>query len=379
MKKIYIETFGKMHTQTKLVASHKFQGYIFAVQKDVAGKGFASSLKKTAISRIFYRHLKNIYLNSSYCSKNIPEDADLIITGRPRDIQKPYILEILDNITGMAGYDYDLFTKNLKRITTLLSSDYCKKIIIVNETSFGLMRKYFPAHILKKTVLIRAAVKKQNFSRDYGRRNIQVLFLGSITNPEDFYSKGGLEALESYKRISEEFDNINMVFRCKVPEEIKERYVGVKNLTFLDNFLSEKELSDLMKSSDISLLPGHHYSLMATLESMSYGLPIIALDTWAVKDYLKKDYAIILKPSKKIKSYCSKYYPDNIRLKSFIKETKEIDEEIINGICAALRKLILNPSLRKKLGTRAKKTAETKFSLNLKVKKLKQVFDEALA
>ena len=316
--------------------------------------------------------------DSAYSSE-LPKDADLVFSERPLDINFPYIIEILDHPACLGGYDYNLFIKNKKDIEKKLLSKYCRKIIIVNESSVKFIEKHFAGEILKKCTLIRAAVKEQNFKKKYDKKDIQIVFIGSLANPDDFYIKGGLEALESFKQISSEFDNVSMLVRCKVPEDIRKKYFNIPNLRIIEQKLSDEELTNLMKDSDICLNPGHVYPLMATLESMSYGIPIIMLDTWGVMDYLTNNFnSILIKPSTKITEYKAKDYPLNIRSKEFISEIKEIDERVIRDICSALRKLITNQKLRERLGKNGRKTIKLKFSLEKRNKQLKKVFDEAI-
>ena len=239
------------------------------------------------------------------------------------------------------------------------------------------MKKYFGKDVMNKTVLIRAAVEKQHMKRDYGRKKLQLLFMGSIANPDDFIVKGGLEALECFRKISEDFSNVSFVVRCMVPEEIKQRYKDVINLRFANEKLDYGKIKKLYLDTDILVNPAHIYPLMTTLEALSFGIPIIMLDTYGVRDYLDNGKnSILVEPSDKITSYEDKAYPANIRSDKFISEIKNMDEKVVDRLYWAVKKLTENQKLREKLGKNGKKTAETKFSMELRNKKLKKVFDE---
>ena len=386
MKKICLSHYNfSIHSFTKLMIENPPKGYIFLFPPSTRlKKGFRKFILNSGILKFIYKTIIKKFFNTfslyqNIYSSNPPIECDLLYSPIPLIINKKYILEILDHPAAMTGYDYNVFIKSIADIEKKLLSSYCKKIIVVNESSYQLMKKYFGPKVIKKTQLIRAGILKQTYKKNYNKNKLQILFIGSLTNPNDFYIKGGLEALESFKRISDKFDNVNMIMKCKVPKNIKKRYFSIKNLEILEDTIPSDKWVNIMKNSDILLQPGHVYPLMATLESMSYSIPIIMLDTWGVRDYLENNKnSILIKPSSKITEYNSKEYPLNIRSKKFISQIKNIDERVINNICSVLEKMINNPRLRERLGKTGKKIAETKFSFERRNKILKRIFDEAI-
>ncbi|HRZ85781.1 MAG TPA: glycosyltransferase family 4 protein [Candidatus Paceibacterota bacterium] len=385
MKKIFFaHQFPSMHSQTKLMVANPPEGYIFILKKENFKQKFYNFIIKLKIVKLFYKKLIKQKINTlkaiDYLSSvKIPKEADLVFSTIPLDINQNYIIEILDNPTSMAGYDYNLFNQKLGEIKNKLSSHFCKSIIIVNESSLKIMKKYFSDDkiIMNKIKLIRAAVKipEINNKKEYSDK-IKIIFIGSMANPDDFYTKGGLEAIESFIKASKKINNIYFTLRCKIPEEIKVKYSSIERLNFVEEELPKEDFENLIFNSDIFLCPGHSYSLMALLEPMSYGIPIIALDTYAVRDYITNKNAIIIKPSNKIKGYFSPEYPSNMRSKEFIEDIKNIDERVIKDISDAIIKLSKNNKLRIKMGQEGLKLAKTKFSIELKNKKLKEVFDQ---
>jgi glycosyltransferase involved in cell wall biosynthesis len=203
--------------------------------------------------------------------------------------------------------------------------------------------------------------------------------MGSFANPDDFMLKGGLEAFEVFKRLSEKFNNLNFVVSCKTPEFVKEKYKDLKNIMFIEKKISKEQLTQLWVDTDIMLNPGHVYVLMSTLEAMSYGVPIVFLDTYAVRDYIQnKVNGILVKPSDKILGYKEAAYPTNARSKKFMSEVQQLDEDVIERLCLAVEKLIKSSKLRKEFGLAGKKLAETKFSILDRNRKLNKIFEEAI-
>ncbi len=375
----------RMHSSLKVMINNPPKGYEFVLAENKAKIGFLSFALNSKILRFIYRNIvKKLFdpvdIYEKVYSTKIPENVDLVFsTGAALNINKPWIVEILDSPYSLAGYDYNLFIKNKDEIESKLLSPFCKRIIVVNEASYDLMKKHFSKEVMNKAKLVRAAVELPKIKKKIKKKNMQIIFIGSIANPDDFLIKGGLEALETFKRISQEFDNVNLVVRCKIPEDIKMKYKNVKNISFVDYPLSSEHFNKLFSDSDIMLNPGCIYVLMSTLEAMSYGIPIIFLDTYSVRDYIINGVTgILIKPSENIKGYKSPAYPSNIRSKEFISEINNLDDRVIDDLYFAVKKLIINSKLRHRLGKNGRKLVSTKFSIKIRNKKLKKIFDEAL-
>ena len=372
-----------MHASTKLMIENLPVGYQAASLNNKSKTNLLNLIYNSKFIKFFYKKLvrkivKVTDVFQKFDIKKVPKNIDLIYSSIPLDIKFPYILEILDHPAAMVGYDYQFFVKNKKNLEKKLLSFFCKKIIVVNESSYKLMKQYFSEKVINKTILVGAAAKEQKFKKNYNKKKINILFIGSLANPDDFYIKGGLETLEVFKKLSKEYLNIKLIMKCKLPKCMKEKY-SMKNIFFIEEPISNEEITKLYLDSDILLMPGHTYFLMAFLESMSFGLPIMALDTWSVRDYLiNGKNALLIRPSDKIKSYNSEEYPLNIRSKEFIKEIKNIDKRVISDICDALRKLIKDPKLRERLGKEGRRISKDKFSIEKRNKELKKIFDEAL-
>ena len=292
----------------------------------------------------------------------------------------PYVIEILDNPFSIAGYKYEFFKRHKDEIKRQLSSPFCKKIICTHNPCLNYMKNNFHKEISEKCILVRTGVKEQPlYLRPKKDKSVvKLLFVGSITNSQDFYSKGGLETVELFENICQR-RNVNLTIRCKIPHEIADRIIKNKKITLIEKEISRDELQKLYLDSDIFLLPGHHFHLMAMLEAMSYGLPIIALDTYAFSDYVINNYnGFLIKKSQRIKGYTDKSYPCNIRSKEFLAEIKNVDRRVIDNLCNKVILLIDNKSLRERYGKNSRKLISTRFSIKLRNTKLKYIFDEAL-
>ncbi len=117
---------------------------------------------------------------------------------------------------------------------------------------------------------------------------------------------------------------------------------------------------------------------MAVLEAMNFSLPILGIDTYAVKDYVQNGKnGIIAKKSEKNKLYESREYPTNTKSEEFMRIIKEYDPNLIERLEKALLKLVKNKKLRERLGRNGKETIKKKFSIEIQREKLRRVFDES--
>lgn len=214
----------------------------------------------------------------------------------------------------------------------------------------------------------------EKYEKTYNDK-IRILFLGSINNPNSFLYKGGLFALFAFKELSKRFD-IELIIRSEVPVSIKKhinkRY---KNVQIIDKIVPKDELEKIFQSTDISLLPSHNYPLMAMLESMSYGIPVVTVDGWANSEFIEHGkWGFVTKPSKFVR------VDDPVgKIPNYIQKVRKIDLDTVREIVRYTSELIESDSLRRKFGVNARKEIEKgKFSINKRNEKLRKIYEEAL-
>lgn len=382
--KIQIYPFiGNLHSSNQTLISNPPEGYNFIGRDETKKKAVMNMAKSSKILRAFYHQFVRLakttalldYLNSS---DRMPEAALIYSINTIYKGDSPWVLEILDNTPdGLTGYNHELFLKSLKRIEMELAKDNCRKIICSNKSSFRLMKKFFSEEVTKKLILIERPYFIGQPETGRKHKNLTLLFIGSLINPEDFYAKGGLETLIVFERISQKYP-CKLVLKCKIPEELKERVANNKNITLIEDKISANRISNLYLSSDIFLMPAHAV-MGAIMEAMAYGLPIVCLDTFAIEDYVKNNFSgFVVKKSAKIKEYMEESYPTNLRADGFIEKIKNLDEKVIERLCSAVESLIKNPRLRKRIGKNARKIMKKYYSIDNRNRLLKKVFDEIL-
>lgn len=376
-----------LHTGQRSLLSSPPEGYTFAWR-------LRKSKFKNLIRRIF-KDDRGIYLREERKGDN---EFDLIWSDRIYNGKQKWILEIFDNPFAITGYRYDIFIREYINIAAALEKENCKAIVCTHETAFDFMCKRFPK-VRHKIELIRPAIQMPQEIEEH-RNPQRILFVGSTNNPNDFYIKGGLEVLKTFESLVNEIGtDAELVIRCKVPDEMRKHIAYLKQreiptkINLREEPMSYKELLKLYQSSAILFMPSHAYCLVAWLEAMALGLPIVALDTYAVKDYIIDGYnGFVVPKSTEILGYSHPSYPANIRDKDFFTDLRSkdslrhpkfagnyIDEKVIFDLKAMLLTLLRYPKVRDKMGDYGRKIFQEKFGIEVRNKKLKEVLDAACA
>jgi len=382
--KVYYPQLG-IHTYVQALINNPPTGYEFVTTESPGKKKFISSVKKSPFAVWTYtkivKKVFNVFglINKIYSSPS-PENTKLVFsTGPLIQEQKPWVLKILDTPFSLGGNDYKVFLKNKDKIEERLLSPYCKKIIVHTKRCFDHMNKYFSKELMKKVDLLIPAIPGNPIKRNpRSKDGLTFLFLGSINNPDEFLMKGGLEALESFKMIYSKYPNTKLIMRCKVPESIKNKYSSIQGIEFVEQKVPFEELQAIYLKSDALLMPGYGYFIMAFLEAFQYGLPIISLDTYGVDEFVKQSKTgFYVKPSPKVPTEVEEY-PANVRSNKFAQSIMDVDNKVITALSDKMTKLIEDRQLLENMSRICQEEFSKKYSYNLKVAKLKKIFDEAL-
>jgi glycosyltransferase involved in cell wall biosynthesis len=298
-----------------------------------------NSRLSTRIRQLKYLATQDIGQLFGYDS--LSNKADMLYSNGPIYCGKEnWVLDIMDSPLGMVGYNWDIFQKNKDAIGSILEADNCKKIIARCEDSINIMKKYFSSKVIDKISLEKVELPKKEYVKEK-KPFIQVLFIGSINNPQEFYRKVSLPAIEAINRLAEHY-HIKAVIRCEIPNEVFNNIKDNPNLVILKDRISDDELDKLYKQSDVLVTSSPVMPYMATLEAKSYGIPVISYDTFGIRGYITdKINGFIIKPSSKVQKFFNdEKYPYNDRDKEFIEGLNKLDDKVIRDICASIKTLM---------------------------------------
>lgn len=318
-------------------------------------------------------------------------DADLIhICDTFAPMDRPWVMD-LELASSLTGYDTKALRLSRKQIEKAFSSEKCKKIIPWTNAGRITLENFLDTSKFRNKIevvypSIHPISKNQKYKMAEKRNKIRLLFVGSVNNPQDFVWKGGEYAIKCFEILSRKYD-VELVIRCKVPNDIKKKYHGLENLIFLEDTLPKDELYSLYAESNIALLPGHVYPLMATLESMAFGLPIVTIDGFANSEFVKhEETGFLVGPSEHIPKVVydpCEMTPATATEKSihqiFFREAGGVDPRVVNDLTKYCAILIEDESLRKKMGRRAKRRVEEgNLSMKVRNQKLKRIYEAAI-
>lgn len=275
----------KLHTiygsTVKLFNSNFDVKYNPEVQKY---SNFVSKLSRNKLLKTMYQNYvrRFVTLNDVMKPDNKLSDEDVDIIFASNNIppgNSPYVLD-LEIVTALAGYNYRRLNKKL--IKKALEHKRCRAIICWNQASKDSLLCFVKSSKIERKIhIIPFAIDPFPSKKKVGRVT-RFLFVSSVNNPYDFEQKGGIIALEAYKKILEKNPNVEFVIRSNIPKWVKKKYSSLKGLKFVTNFLSDKEMEDLFISSDILLEPIPGISLV--LECMKYSIPGVIFDFWCLPE-----------------------------------------------------------------------------------------------
>lgn len=303
--------------------------------------------------------------------------SDLIHSNRGILIlnKKPWVIDIdyVGYFFGKNLYNKKILEKSwLKSIVSkFLLSKYCKKIICwSNAAKFSIINVFKSEEIEKKTEVVYPAIPSIEKPKKLKNDKIKLLYVSSS------FFKGGEEVLLAFKRLLKKYEDIELIFKCDVPENIKQKY-SLREIHFLpykSQLLPRDELiRNFHMKCDIFVYPTLHDLFgLGLLDAMVAGLPIVTTKQFAIPEIVEdRKNGFLIKPW--YVWYDEKYLP-----RKKVKLVRSRDE-FIEDLVSKLSLLIEDSSLRKRMGRYGRRLVEKgKFSIKERNKKLRRIYEEAL-
>ena len=288
----------------------------------------------------------------------------------------PWVVDVENVGVFTMGYNYKaLHKERYKRyIEKRLSSEYCKKILPYSETAKNsILANLNCENFIHKIEVVPNAVKfKENLNK-IPHDSFNILFSGTSNAPamarrRDFYTRGGREVIMSFLRLRERYPKMKLICRCIIPEEIKKMITGIKNIEIYEHPIPKNKFEELFLKSDVYLFPAFAGFAVSILDAMNYGLPIITtdfLENGEKVDNFYNGFEIPLRNN--LPRHHLPYVP--------AKPKPIQDKEFIKVVCDKIQYLYENESERIKMGENSRKVLKSKFSLEVKNKLLKKIYD----
>jgi len=264
---------------------------------------------------------------------------------------KPWVADI-EGVWSM-GVSGIKTEKGKEKVRKILMRKNCKKIMPWTKHTKKQILKKFPEIKDKIEVLYPAIPEIKNLKKPKNK-NLKIIFVARY-----FKLKGGVIALEILERLRKKY-GIEGIVVSNVPENLKKKYSKLE----IYHLISQKKLFELMKSSDIFLYPSFVDTFgFSLLEAMSFGLPIISINTNKTKT--RKE---IVEDGKTGLIF------DAYEKLSFSK-ISALEEKVIIKLVGNTSKLIENKNLREKMSKECIKVIKGgKFSIKERNKKLREIY-----
>jgi glycosyltransferase involved in cell wall biosynthesis len=259
-------------------------------------------------------------------------------------------------------------------VQRFLDSNYCKRIVCwSNAGRLSVVNLFKFDSITNKAEVLYPAVPALKLKKRKKNDIVRLLYVSS-----DFIWKGGLETLKAFRILLEKYDNVELIFKCDVPEYIKSTfdYKEIKFLPYRSQLMPRDELiRKFHMTSDIFVYPtlGDIFGL-GLLDAMVAELPIVTTNYFAIPEIVEdgKNGIIINLP---YVSYKKNYIPRTV-ISDF---SKMKFPNFIKQIAEKTSILIEDSSLRKEMGRYGRKLVEKgKFSIEERNKRLANIYQEAL-
>jgi len=325
-------------------------------------KGATTSLNKFLISNFIKKYvratlnsLKIPLINAHYTSNDHLFDLIHCAHCLSKNKDKPWVADIEGNFSlQLSGY---LTKLGKRRIRNVLLRDNCKQIMPWTESIKKEFIKEFP-ELKEKTEVVYPAIPMPKIKPKKKKGPLRIIFVSRY-----FHLKCGLIVLEVMEQLRKEY-GIEGVIVSGVPSELKEKYPNLK----IYDLMPQKKLFNLMGSSDLFLYPSAADTFgFSLLEAMSFGLPIITINTKWTKSR-----------NEIVKNFENGFIFDVKHLIDYHKIGKK-EQKIVSSLVFMCGLLIKNTPLRRQMSKNCLELINHgKFSINERNKKLSKIYTEAI-
>jgi glycosyltransferase involved in cell wall biosynthesis len=159
------------------------------------------------------------------------------------------------------------------------------------------------------------------------------------------------------------------------------QYQSLPGLRIIEEYIPWEQLDFEYRTADICVLPSHTTIPVTILEAMSYGLPVVTINSWANAEYVEDGKTGLVAPrSTRLPYFYANTGQVNFGTPEYDRAIQTPDPLVVEELVWRLRMLIQSSELRRKLSHNAKWEVEHgRFSLGSVNQKLKALFDEAIS
>ncbi len=295
-------------------------------------------------------------------------------------IEKPYVVDF-EHVHSLFDY-VAVNTLTKERVWNQLNSEKCIGILPWSEAALGTLKRLYGrkcSSIIDKVSVVYPAlpIYKNMYSRKgigqyvLNSKKTRFLFVG-----RDYARKGLIELLTAFQKISQLDKEVELYVVSNIDEKSQKKYKSDQVKFFEAKFSQKDIINEFFLRCDVFVMPTHADTFgMVLLEALSCGMPVITTKQFASSEIVENGINGLF-----VKS--SKLFLDQILIpdkKHTGEGYNEMDKELVVDLCKKMKYLINNPIVLKKMKNRTvdKFKKNQKFSLELRNKKLKMVYEKA--
>jgi glycosyltransferase involved in cell wall biosynthesis len=386
-KRVFLDVQWKMHSLYNELVSFPPEGYQF-VTAPTSVDHISRLASKMRLAYVLQQRilapLLPLVLLKSYMEKYLktpPNRPDLTYACEHMVFREEDWVVSMGGVTELVGGEGRHVRQFRKLIEAKLGSVRCKGVICYYEAARKSLETGLDCRGFEdKVFVVHLAVRKKSLDKNHNREKVRLLFVGSANIPGQFEIKGGKETLEAFINLQKKYDNLELVIRSDVPQDIRDRYRGLPNLRIIDQITPWETLEQEFLAADIFVMPAHCTVAMAMLDAMSYEMPVVTTDVYANPELVQDGSTGFVVRQPDNVSYSRGGLPVSMFSPSFTKAIKRTDRRLVEDVVRQTSMLIENPDLRRRMGKAARQEVEEgKFSIERRNRKLKEILDRATA
>jgi len=284
----------------------------------------------------------------------------------------PWVIDT-EHAASFAGFKAGRLEKIKPQVENLLGSKYCKKIMPWSEAGKKSIENSLNTKNFKNKIEVVYPAMQPLDAKNKKHGDINLLFV-SVR----FFTKGGKELLEAYDVLKKKYD-FKLTIISDVPSELRRKYRNDKNIIFHEpNIPRQRLLDDFFSVADVFVLPSYMDTFgMVFLEAMSYRLPIVTTNVFAIPEIIKgAGFAVDVSNFSWYGKDCLFAWKNWEEFSRY--SEKENKPEVVKSMVSHISKLIEDKGLRTKMGTAGRTEVEKgKFSIKNRNLKLKRIYEES--
>jgi glycosyltransferase involved in cell wall biosynthesis len=262
----------------------------------------------------------------------------------------------------------------------LFKRENLKQIVCWSEAALRSMSDY--AGISSPSVLCKTTVVYPGVAT--APKRIKVPGAVSILFSGQFFRKGGMHVVDAFMKIKAEFPQA----RLRICSDLKKDFVLNDNalkMRYMSLIEADKSivvgrvsrevlLKSILPETSVYVLPSYEEAFgFALLEALSYGVPVVASDVFAIPEIINHDVSGCLLPF--VSNVNSKEIVDGYGIRPI---KSDVHRSISDWVYQSIVRILRDNDLQLSMSESGQRIAREKFSFQLHNAKMKAIYDKAV-